>query len=264
MGTQGQGGGAGSGLQVDSTGTRNNYGILGTDRSHVINMSYTVQTGNPIKGNKILAGAANGWNLSGITTWQSGGDLQELSSSNFGLTFIGNNFTNPNNSGSQATGGISNANWIGTGSVQLQPTVTCNPTSGLHAHQYVNMSCFGVSAPGTNGQYQFPYIHGPAYFNSDLAVFKTFKITERQNLEFRASAFNFLNHPLDSFQNNGDLKMFFNVAQANEAVAAYTFTPANATPPAGVSPLGNSGSFPGYASTRYGRRVMEFSLKYSF
>ena len=49
-----------------------------------------------------------------------------------------------------------------------------------------------------------------AYFNSDLAVFKTFKITERQSLEFRASAFNFLNHPLDSFQNNGDLKLNIN------------------------------------------------------
>jgi hypothetical protein len=262
LGTQGQGGGAGSGLQVDSTGTRNNYGVLGTDRSHVVNMSYTVQTGNPIKGNKILAGAANGWNLSGITTWQSGGDLQELSSSNFGLTFIGNNFTNPNNSGSQATGGISNANWIGTGSVQLQPTVTCNPTSGLHAHQYVNMSCFGVSAPGTNGQYQFPYIHGPAYFNSDLAVFKTFKITERQNLEFRASAFNFLNHPLDSFLNNGDLKLQFN--QTSTTPGTYTFQNTTTAPAAGVSTLGNSTTYPGYASTRFGRRVMELSMKYSF
>jgi hypothetical protein len=216
-------------------------------------------------------------NISGITTWQSGGNLQELSSSNFNLSFNNNNIVNMTNDGPLSTCkpippsttkvncyGVSNNTWIGTTSVQLQPTVTCNPTAGLKAHQYVNMNCFGMPAQGTNGWYQFPYIHGPAYFNSDLAVFKTFKMTERQSLEFRASAFNFLNHPLDSFQNNGDLKMFFNVAQANEAVAAYTFTPANATPPAGVSPLGNSGSFPGYASTRYGRRVMEFSLKYSF
>jgi hypothetical protein len=271
MGTQGQGGGAGSGLQVDSTGTANNYGILGTDRSHVINMSYTVQTGNPIKGNRILEGAANGWNLSGITTWQSGGDLQELASSNFGLTFIGAGFVNPNNPtndptfGNQQTGSISNNNWLGTGSVQLQPTVTCNPTAGLHAHQYVNMSCFGVSAPGTNGQYQFPYIHGPAYFNSDLAVFKTFKITERQNLEFRASAFNFLNHPLDSFLNNGDLKLQFSGNSTNtSSPGTYAFTNTTSGPPAGVSTLGNSTTYPGYASTRFGRRVMELSMKYSF
>src|SRR5207244_10737156 len=155
------------------------------------------------------AGAVNGWNLSGVTSCHSGGNLQELTNSNFNLTFIGAGFVNPNNPtsglfGDQSSGSVSNNTWLGTGSVQLQPTVTCNPSAGLKAHQYVNMSCFGVSAPGTNGQYQFPYIHGPAYFNSDLAVFKTFKITERQNLEFSASAFNFLNHPLHSFLNNGD------------------------------------------------------------
>jgi hypothetical protein len=262
MGTQGQGGGAGSGLQVDSTGTANNYGVLGTDRSHVINTSYTFQTGNPIKDNKILGGAVNGWNLSGITTWQSGGNLQELSSSNFNFGIVGGNITNPNNG--PTSFGIAGNTWIGTSNVQLQPTVTCNPTAGLHAHQYVNMNCFGMPAPGTNGSYQFPYIHGPAYFNSDLAVFKTFKITERQNLEFRASAFNFLNHPLDSFLNNGDLKVNVSVSQPNPNVAAYTFTNTTVAPASGVSTLGNSTAYPGYASTRFGRRVMELSMKYSF
>ena len=273
MGTQGQGGGAGSGLQTDSTGTANNYGVLGTDRSHVVNASYTFQTGNPIKSSKILGGAVNGWNLSGITTWQSGGNLQELSSSNFNLAVNGS-FTNPANpcDGSQPvsvcpfmnqqTGGISNTNWLGTSSVQLQPTVTCNPTSGLHAHQYVNMNCFGISAPGTNGAYQFPYIHAPAFFNSDIAVFKTFKITERQNLEFRASAFNFLNHPLDSLQNNGDLKL--NINQTSSTPGTYTFVNATTAPAAGVETLGNGTTYPGYASTRFGRRVMELSMKYSF
>jgi len=33
---------------------------------------------------------------------------------------------------------------------------------------------------------------------------------------------------------------------------------------AGVSTLGNKNVYPGYASTRYGKRIMEFSLKYSF
>ena len=39
----------------------------------------------------------------------------------------------------------------------------------------------------------------PAYFDSDLALFKNFQITERQKLQFRISAVNFLNHPLRQF-----------------------------------------------------------------
>jgi hypothetical protein len=263
LGSKRQGGGAGSGLQTDSTGIEHNYGVLGTDRSHVVNLSYTFQTGNPMKANKILGAVANGWNFSGITTWQSGGNLQELSSSNFNLGVNGN-ITNPNNLTRPGSFTVTDNSWFGSAQVQLQPTVTCDPTKGLHAHQYVNMNCFGISAPGTNGAYEFPYIHGPAYFNSDLAVFKTFKLTERQALEFRASAFNFLNHPLDSFQNNGDLKVNFNVTQPDPAVAAYTFTNATTAPPAGVKTPGNGTAYPGYASTKFGRRVMEFSLKYSF
>jgi len=261
LGTQGQGGGAGSGLQVDSTGTANNYGVLGTDRSHVVNFAYTIQSGNPVHDNKLLGGAVNGWNLSGITTWQSGGNLQELSSSNFNLALTGNGFTNAANPAGLQSGSISNTTWLGTPNVQLQPTVTCNPTANLKTHQYVNMGCFGMSAPGTNGWYHFPYIHGPAFFNSDLALFKTFKITERQAMEFRVSAFNFLNHPLDSFQNNGDLKVTLN---NTGSAGVYNFQNTATGPAAGVSSIGNSTAFPGYASTRYGRRVMEFSLKYSF
>src|SRR5258708_13393977 len=250
LGKQGQGGGAGSGLQVDSTGIAHNYGVLGTDRSHVVNFSYTFQTGNPIKGNKLLGGAVNGWNLSGITSWQSGPNLQETDSSNFNLGFGGSNFNNPNNPAGLQSGGVANNTWLGTGSVQLQPTITCNPTANLKPHQYVNMACFGMPAPGTNGWYQFPYIHGPAYFNSDLAVFKTFKMTERQSLEFRASAFNFLNHPLDSFQGhnvNADLSLHFD--QTSSTAGVYAFNNTAAGPPAGGSLVGNSQLFPGYSTT---------------
>jgi len=262
LGTQGAGGGAGSGLQVDSTGPQHNYGVLGTDRSHVVNLSYTFQTGNPVH-SKGLSYVVNGWNLSGITTWQSGADLPEVATTNFNLTLNGN-WTNPSNAGTLGSGsGISNTSWLGTNAINLQPTVTCDPTAHLHTHQYVNMSCFGVPGPGQQGRWQLPYIHAPAFFNSDLAIFKTFKVTERQNLEFRASAFNFLNHPLDSFLNTNDpsLTLPFNLVQNG---SSYSFNSAVKAPAAGVSTLGNSQAYAGYASTRFGRRVMELSMKYSF
>ncbi len=54
-----------------------------------------------------------------------------------------------------------------------------------------------------------PAIYGPAFFNSDLGMFKNFNITESKKLQFRFNAYNFLNHPLWSF-NGSNLNLGFN------------------------------------------------------
>ena len=56
-----------------------------------------------------------------------------------------------------------------------------------------------MPAYGQQGPLNWPYMRGPAYFDSDLALFKNFQITERQKLQFRISAVNWLNHPLGQF-----------------------------------------------------------------
>src|ERR1019366_5997669 len=63
--------------------------------------------------------------------------------------------------------------------------------------------------PGTNGPTLLPVSYGPPYFNSDLAVFKNFDISEGRKLQFRAQAYNFLNHPLYSFPSGSDLTLQF-------------------------------------------------------
>jgi hypothetical protein len=45
-------------------------------------------------------------------------------------------------------------------------------------------------------------MYGPGYFNSDLALFKSFNFSESKKLQFRVNAYNFLNHPLWSFNGN--------------------------------------------------------------
>ncbi len=168
------------------------------------------------------------------------------------------------------TYGISNTAYLGTPSPNIQPTVVCNPTASLKAHQYFNAACFSGPNPGTNGLWQLPYIHGPAFFNSDLAVFKTFKVSEKQNVQVRLSAFNFLNHPRDSFQNNND--MLINMAyECNGAPASAT----NHCPigsgqyvvlnvPNTSYKLTGTSIASGYASTKLGNRVLELSAKYTF
>jgi hypothetical protein len=98
---------------------------------------------------------------------------------------------------------------LGTNNIQLNPILTCNPTSGLAAHQFINPSCFALpTAIGQNGPSVLPAIYGPGFFNSDLGLFKNFQIKESKKLQIRFNGTNFLNHPLWSF-NGSNLNVGF-------------------------------------------------------
>ncbi len=192
------GNGAGSGSAVDGTSLNNNYGPLAYDHTHIFNASYFIDLPKPIHGgNTILRGAINGWQLSGWTGIQSGVPLQPNTGGNLNVQW-GNN--------------VSNTVYLGTNAINLQPVLTCDPRSHLSSGQYFNTSCFAPPAPGTNGPLVWPYIHGPGSINSDLSIFKEFKMGESaRRFQFRLEAFDFLNHPNQSFsiQNNGDIKLTF-------------------------------------------------------
>ena len=224
--------GAGAGNSLDPYSLRNNYGVLGWDHSHIFNAAYVINLPSPMHGNKFTQGAVNGWTISGITQAQSGAPIQ------------------PN------TGGTLNVQWpgtetssriLGSNSYTLAPTLTCDPRSGLSSGQYFNPSCFSAPTGTKNGDVIWPYIKGPAFFNSDLAMFKSFKFREHQKIEFRFSAFNFLNHPLPQFgaSGNSDIQLNFN---QNNTLAAKN-----------VNALTS-----GKPLFTIGRRVTEFTLKYNF
>jgi hypothetical protein len=179
----------------DQFNINNNYGVLAANRTHVFNAAYSVQLPDFTK-QKGLALAVNGWQVSGITQVQSGANLSANSSQNFGMNL--NNFNIP---GTQFK--VSNLSILGTPNIQLNPVLTCNPTSNLGTNQYINPNCFAIpSTPGANGPTIMPAIYGPKFVNSDLSLFKNFKIKERMNVQIRGEAFNFLNHPLWSFNGN--------------------------------------------------------------
>ncbi len=54
-----------------------------------------------------------------------------------------------------------------------------------------------------------------AFFDSDLALCKTFHITDRQTVEFRVSATNFLDHPLVGYSNNNPLTLKYALGPNN-------------------------------------------------
>jgi hypothetical protein len=139
--------------------------------------------------------------------------------------------------------------FLGTPDVSLQPVLTCNPKQGLGSHQYINGACFGLPGinSGLNGQYIFPYAQGPTFFNTDLTVERGFGLGADRNLHFRIAAFNFLNHPLNSFGTGYAQQTNLSLNGASASTAVYS----------------SSSGF-GFAPYKLGRRLVEVSAKFTF
>jgi outer membrane receptor protein involved in Fe transport len=60
--------------------------------------------------------------------------------------------------------------------------------------QWFNPAAYADPAAGSFGDNTRDSLYGPGFFNMDFSIGKTFALTERFKLEFRADAFNFLNH----------------------------------------------------------------------
>ena len=212
----------GTGLQENPYNVDLNYGPTSIDRPFVFNSSYTYQSGTVHTGNAWLNQAAGGWTLSGISTWQAGGYIPaELGNNvpNFGL---GLSYTGlPANANGQGIGsGIGAATYFGTDApIPILPVLTCNPTSGLGHYQVLNGKCFNAPAIGTQGGKNFPYMRAAAYFDNDLAIERTFHIHESQALRIRASAFNWLNHPLPDFASSSPYTLGYTADYASKTIS---------------------------------------------
>ena len=128
--------------------------------------------------------------------------------------------------------------------ISAQPVLTCDPRDGLANNQFINGACFSMPTPGHNGSFIMPYIKGPAFFNSDLSMFKNFQMGETRKLQFRVSAYNFLNHPLTSFNPaGGDGNLTLNINANGKGANSPTF---------------------GYANYLNGNRTIQLALKFFF
>lgn len=263
----------GTTLQENPYNEALNYGPTAEDRPLVFNTSYTYNSGNLHTGNGLVNQLGSGWTISGISTWQAGGYIP---------AFLGNGVPNfglgeQYNLGGVIPAGVSQSDFtkdtgIGTGvgsktyfgtdeSLPIMPVLTCNPTSGLASHQVLNGKCFTAPALGAagsisaNGGQAFPYMRMTPYFDNDLALYRTFNIHENQNIQLRASAFDWLNHSLLTFQGSNYYTLNYNVDYKTHAITPnynQTATGANAF---GV--MTQRSALP-YA------RVIELDLKYNF
>jgi hypothetical protein len=86
-----------------------------------------------------------------------------------------------------------------TGFFSSRPNVLSNPNNGPHtANQWVSRNAFQQLTPAANpGQFGNEgrnMVRGPGLATVDLSLFKNFALSESAHLQFRAEAFNTLNH----------------------------------------------------------------------
>jgi hypothetical protein len=161
---------------MDSYDLRRDWGPSSYNRNHVFVLSYVYPLPfwrNPQEWYKKVLG---GWQISGVTTLQTGLPLNVTLASDLA-----------------GTGVASGAPGAGTGYGQ-RPDVIGDPRKGVSGAQFLNPAAFAVPAAGHFGNLGAYAIFGPGTNNWDASLQKDFPVTERIHAAFRAEFYDFPNH----------------------------------------------------------------------
>jgi hypothetical protein len=155
------------------------------DARHILVFSYLYDL--PLfKNRSNLSGKLlGGWQISGVTQFQTGLPCGAAHASDYAGVGLDSNFGCGVNGQYWTVNGVPKI--IGTFGSSGQWFSTTNPDGS---------SIFVVPANGTfNHARVRDLIYQPGFQNWNLGLFKTFPIREQRGLQFRAEAFNFINHP---------------------------------------------------------------------
>jgi hypothetical protein len=148
-----------------------NYGPLGYNRTQVLVVNYLYDL--PRVGTRLGWRAAklalDNWQLSGITSFQTGAPFTP-------------GFTTTN--GADISGSTDSA----------RIDVISNPYDDIPAGRYFNPAAFAVPAKATFGNAGANILYGPGTNNWDLSMTKRFRFAESRMLSLRGEAFNVWNH----------------------------------------------------------------------
>jgi hypothetical protein len=223
-------------------GAKELYGYSTLNRKHTLSSAYVFALPKTHSNSSFVRGALDNWQISGITQISSGPQLN-AQSANFYWQ------------------GGNPVLLAGTPDIALSPVITCNPRSNLGKNQYMNPNCFTAPGNGQIGTLGTPLISGPLYWKSDLTLLKDFKLGERQMLEFRLAAFNFLNAALPSFSGSYTSRDKNLTASFNDLGQMITGTSCPGT--SGGVRCTQPSTF-GTTDTYYGQRIVTVGVKYTF
>lgn len=129
--------------------------------------------------NRLVDGILGGWQVNGITTYESG---LPLSITTQNTANAGNAVLRPNNNGSSAA---------------------LDGRIGDRLNRYFDTSVFAQPAAFTFGNTgrTLPDVRGPGVRNWDFSLFKNFRVDEQRSFQFRAELFNSFNRVQFGFPN---------------------------------------------------------------
>ena len=151
------------------------WGISTNSLPHVFHLS-VVWDAPRFKTGRVASAHVNGWELTGINSWQSGFPFTVYSGVNNSFTAVGSD----------------RADFIGSnyGGAILS-------TSRSHSQmiqQYFNTALLKTNAIGTFGDGPRNAWQNPGLSNTDLATLKNFKFSDKTTLQFRVEFFNSFNN----------------------------------------------------------------------
>jgi hypothetical protein len=116
----------------------------------------------------LLRAATNGWQLNALRRWMTGQAFTVL------------------NGDAQINNGVNSSD---------RPNKIGDPFHNVPAHLFFNRAAFAPQAFGTIGNERVNQLHGPHTRSLDLSGSKSFQLTEKVGLLFRAEFFNITNTP---------------------------------------------------------------------
>ena len=163
----------GGGTPQDSYHPKNDIALSSIHRAQILTVNYIYTLPFFMKSaNGFVRTGLSGWELSGVTTFQSGApnsvtvptDIARIGASSARASITGN----PNLSAGDRT-----------------------PSHWFRTEAFVNPN---LMTPGVFGNSGRNILIGPGFQQWDLSLLKNFRIFETRNLQFRAESFNVFNH----------------------------------------------------------------------
>ncbi len=168
----------------DPTNYRAERSHASYDRNHIFVASYVYELPFFHSRRDLLGKLAGGWQISGITQFQSGQWLTVT-------------FDSP--TGSRRPNRIGPIQYLDPRQVQTLTAGNNAATAGNYFFNPTPGTSFSNPVAGEYGNAAPAILNGPGRNNWDLSLFKTFKLNERASFQFRGEAFNAWNHA--SFRN---------------------------------------------------------------